>query len=101
LFQLLNVSHLGGAYSETDAIAALHLTSFSVLSDGWTNWVPTLQIAQDWLVSIGILTEENPRLFVANLSNGAAYAAKATMVCFPLSPITETNRDLPFCVIVA
>jgi hypothetical protein len=81
-FQLINANHLNGAYTETDAIAALHLTSFSLLSDGWTNWVSTLQIAQDWLASTGIQTEDNPRLFVANMSNGSAYAAKATMVRF-------------------
>jgi len=44
--------------------------------------VPTLQIAQDWLASTGIQTEENPRMFVANMTNGSAYAAKATMVRF-------------------
>lgn len=43
----------------------------------------TLQIAQDWLASTGIQAEENPRLFVANMTNGSAYAAKATMVRFP------------------
>ena len=47
--------------------------------------MPTLQIAQDWLASTGILTEENPRLFVANMTNGSAYAAKATMVRFSCS----------------
>lgn len=87
-FQLINANHLNGAYTETDAIAALHLTSFSLLSDGWTNWVPTLQIAQDWLASTGISTEENPRLFVANLPNGSAYAAKATMWLDIFSSIT-------------
>lgn len=87
-FQLINANHLNGAYTETDAIAALHLTSFSLLSDGWTNWVPTLQIAQDWLASTGILTEENPRLFVANMVSGSAYAAKATMWLDIFSSIT-------------
>jgi len=87
-FQLINANHLNGTYTETDAIAALHLTSFSLLSDGWTNWVPTLQIAQDWLASTGILAEENPRMFVANLPNGSAYAAKATMWLDIFSSIT-------------
>ena len=81
-FQLTNTNHLNGLYTSTEAIAALHLTSFSFLSDGWTNWVPTLQIAKDWLASTGIQSEENPRLFVTNMTNGSAYAAKATMVRF-------------------
>jgi len=50
--------------------------------------MPTLQIAQDWLASTGISTEENPRLFVANLPNGSAYAAKATMWLDIFSSIT-------------
>ena len=57
--------------TSTDAIAALHLTSFSLLSDGWTNWVPALLIAQDWLASTGIVDEDNSRLFVANMGNGS------------------------------
>lgn len=102
-FQLINANHLNGAYTETDAIAALHLTSFSLLSDGWTNWVPTLQISQDWLASTGILSEDNPRLFVANMGNGGAYAAKATMVRLSPPPYghrrRRKNKDSPFPII--
>ena len=52
----------------------------------------TLQIAQDWLASTGIQSEENPRLFVANMTNGSAYAAKATMVGFPTIALDEVKR---------
>jgi hypothetical protein len=79
-FQLINAKHLHGNYSESDAIAALILTSFALLSDGWTDWSTTLQIAQDWLADSGILTDENPRRFVASMGSGSNFAVKTTIV---------------------
>lgn len=78
-FQLMNSKHLLGGYSEADAIAALNLTSFGLFSDGWTDWSGTLQIAQDWLAETGVLTDENPRLFIANMGSGGTFAVKTTI----------------------
>ena len=58
--------------------------------------MPTLQIAQDWLASTGILGEDNPRLFVANMGNGSAYAAKATMVRFSSAIAFGGEQELTY-----
>jgi len=79
LLQLINAKHLYGTYSETDAIAALNLTSFGLFSDGWTEWEGTVKIAYEWLASTGLLTDENPGLFIANMGSGGTYAVKTTI----------------------
>jgi hypothetical protein len=92
-FQLINSKHLHGGYSESDAIAALTLTSFALLSDGWIDWSTTLQIAQDWFAECGILADESPRLFITNMGSGGSFAAKTTIVSRECSTSRLLNAE--------
>ncbi|OCH93068.1 hypothetical protein OBBRIDRAFT_381076 [Obba rivulosa] len=94
--QLNNVKSLVGHYSETDAVAAVHIVTFSCFS-GLGNWAGALEVAYNWLVQTGIFEEENPKLILMNMSPTARFAAKATMWIDVLSSITfmRPPRFLP------
>jgi len=49
-------------------------------SMGGTEWTPMLELACDSLAQTGMHVDENPRLFIMNMSLPAAYAAKVIMV---------------------
>lgn len=94
-FQLASAMQLNGQYSESDAVAAIHLVAYSLLSGGAAEWPPMLEIACEWLAQTQLLTEENPKLVMMNMSPTGRFAAKATMVsasrlCAPLAngPLT-------------
>ncbi|KAF8896476.1 fungal-specific transcription factor domain-containing protein [Infundibulicybe gibba] len=78
-FQLATAKQLRGGYSEGDAIAALHLLSFSQLSGGATDWKPAFAVACDWLAQTGLPTDENPKLVFHNMSATGQLAAKAIL----------------------
>jgi len=80
-YQLVNAKQLRGHYNESDAIAALHLVSFSLLSGGNTDWRTVLTVALDWLGQTGLAGNENPRLAMFNMSFASRCALKKTMVC--------------------
>jgi len=72
-------------------MAATHLISYSLAvrggviagvnaSMGGTEWTPMLELACDSLAQTGMHVDENPRLFIMNMSLPAAYAAKVIMV---------------------
>ncbi|KAH7884373.1 fungal-specific transcription factor domain-containing protein [Phlebopus sp. FC_14] len=84
--------------SEADAIAALHLLSFSLCSGGVTDWRTMLDIANEWMVQTGVTTHENPKLAMMNMSPAARLALKATMWLDVMSTITlhSTPKHLPF-----
>ena len=69
-----------GQYADADALAALQLVAYSLLSGGSIDWVGPLDIAQEWLAQTGIYTEENPKLTLLNMTPAGRFAAKATMV---------------------
>lgn len=79
-FQLATAKQLRGSYSEGDAIAALHLVSYSQLSGGVTNWQRVFAVACEWLVQTGLPEDENPKLKLHAMSSTAQLAAKATLV---------------------
>jgi len=78
-FQLANAKQLRGYHDESDAIAALHLVSFSVLSGGATDYQPVLGIACDWLAQTGLLNDENPKLTLRNMSEAGQLVVKITV----------------------
>lgn len=84
-YQLANAKQLRGHYSENDAIAALHLISFSLISGGTTDWQGVLGIALEWLGQTGIVQDENPKLALLSMSFAARCAVKLTLVsiCSP------------------
>jgi len=69
-----------GRYTESDAIAALHLVSYSLLSRGTTDWRPMLEVLCDWLSQTGITVDEDPKYTMSNLTSSRQFALKGTMV---------------------
>ncbi|KAJ8597306.1 hypothetical protein M405DRAFT_724673 [Rhizopogon salebrosus TDB-379] len=84
--------------SESDANAAIHMLSFSLVSGGVTDWRPMLDIASEWLVRTGITTSDNPKLMMMNMNEASRLALKATMWFDIMSTLTlqTTPKHLPF-----
>lgn len=79
LFQLTSTQQIRGQYSESDAIAALHLVSFSLFSGGTTDWQGVLDIALEWLAQTGITQDEDPKLALLNMNFAGQCAVKLTL----------------------
>lgn len=84
--QLANAKHVRGHYSESDAIAALHLVWFSQLSGGATNWQLVFDIACDWVVHTNLPTDDNPRVKLNSLSATGQLIVKLTLVSTSIDP---------------
>lgn len=84
--------------SESDANAAIHMLSFSLMSGGIPDWRPMLDIASEWLVRTGITTSDNPKLLMINMNEASRLALKATMWCDIMSTLTlkTTPKHLSF-----
>ncbi|KAJ7762010.1 fungal-specific transcription factor domain-containing protein [Mycena maculata] len=79
-FQLHNAKQVRGSYSESDAIAALHLVWFSQLSGGATDWQPVFAVACDWVAQqTDLLTNDNPKLALQNLPAAGQLIVKLTL----------------------
>ncbi|KAI0303579.1 fungal-specific transcription factor domain-containing protein [Multifurca ochricompacta] len=87
---LLDAARRQGRCTQAEAMAAIHLISYSLAERGGviaganarvggTDWTPFLELACDWLAQTGMHVDENPRLFIMNLPLPAAYSAKVTM----------------------
>lgn len=66
--------------SESDANAAIHMLSFSLMSGGITDWRPMLDIASEWLVRTGITTSDNPKLLMINMNEASRLALMFAVV---------------------
>ncbi|KAG0706747.1 fungal-specific transcription factor domain-containing protein [Suillus ampliporus] len=84
--------------SESDANAAIHMLSFSLVSGGVTDWRPMLDIASEWLVRTGITTSDNPKLMMIKMNEASRLALKATMWYDIMSTLTlqTTPKHLSF-----
>lgn len=93
--RIQNSRQMRGHYTESDAIAAIHLISYSLLSGGNTDWRAMLEIACDWLGQTGLTISENPKFAMSNMSEAGKFALKTTMVCLylTLSTLHYTNDD--------
>jgi hypothetical protein len=78
-YQLIHANQRG-CYSENDAIAALHLVTYSLFSGGIADWRGVLAVALDWLGQTGLSGDENPRTALLNMSVAGRCALKITMV---------------------
>ncbi|KAJ6532035.1 fungal-specific transcription factor domain-containing protein [Mycena capillaripes] len=79
-FQLHNAKQVRGTYSESDAIAALHLVWFSQLSGGATDWQPVFAVACDWVAQqTDLLTNDNPKLALQGLPVAGQLIVKLTL----------------------
>lgn len=78
-FQIAAGKQVRGRYTESDAVAALHLISYSLLSGGAVDWRTALGVGYDWLAQTGINVDENPRLTMLNLSLTGRCAIRTIM----------------------
>ncbi|KAJ7261731.1 fungal-specific transcription factor domain-containing protein [Mycena haematopus] len=88
-FQLHSAKQLRGSYSESDAIAALHLIWFSQLSGGATDWQPVFAVACAWVAQqTDLLSNDNPKLALQNLSVAGQLIVKLTLWLDVFSSLT-------------
>ncbi|KAH9921883.1 fungal-specific transcription factor domain-containing protein [Fomitopsis serialis] len=85
-WQLGNARHL--QYADTDAIAAILLVQYSLLTGGRRNWQGELEVACDWLAATRIHEEQNPKLTLMNMTPVGKAAAKGTMWIDVLGSVT-------------
>ncbi|KAK2463418.1 hypothetical protein APHAL10511_004504 [Amanita phalloides] len=78
-FQINSSRQLHGTYTESDAIAALHLVSFSQLSGGQVPWQDAFAVLCDWLIQTTLPSAENPCVVYNNMSTMSQYIVKATI----------------------
>ncbi|TFK33218.1 fungal-specific transcription factor domain-containing protein [Crucibulum laeve] len=79
LFHLQSNKELRGHWIEHDAIAALHLISFSQLSGGAAEWEAPFDILCEWLVQGGLHVSDNPRMLFDGMSPTGQLLVKAVM----------------------
>ncbi|KAL0953251.1 hypothetical protein HGRIS_004503 [Hohenbuehelia grisea] len=79
LCQLINAKEVRGHYVDADAIAALHLVSFSLFSGGATPWRRPLGIACDWLTQTALVNNENPKVLLLSMQPIEQLIVKTTM----------------------
>ncbi|KAJ7476180.1 fungal-specific transcription factor domain-containing protein [Mycena latifolia] len=88
-FQLHNAKQVRGAYTASDAIAALHLVWYSQLSGGTTDWQPVFAVACDWVAQqTDLLTSDNPKLALQSLPVEGQLIVKLTLWLDIFSSIT-------------
>ena len=81
-FKLENNKNTDGTWSDNDAIAALHLVSFSQLSGGSIDWEIPFNILSQWLMQQNIVQSNsgNPWMTFLALSPLVQILIKATLV---------------------
>lgn len=72
--------HTLGHYTEHDAIASLHLLSYSLLSRGQTDWRYVLDVSCEWLSQTGLTMAEDPKFTMSNMTSSQQFILKTTMV---------------------
>ncbi|KAF8071856.1 fungal-specific transcription factor domain-containing protein [Lyophyllum atratum] len=90
-FQLDTAKQLRGTFTESEAIAALHLVCYSQLSGGTTTWQPAFVMMCEWLTQTGLLTDENPAITLHAMSTTAQLLVKATLWLDTFSSLTLTR----------
>ncbi|PCH38046.1 hypothetical protein WOLCODRAFT_64841, partial [Wolfiporia cocos MD-104 SS10] len=86
--QLVQDKQMHGQYTETDAVAAVQLVSFSLLSGAWRDWGDAeFEVACDWLAQTRIHEEQDPKTTLLSMTPVARFAVEATMWIDVLSSI--------------
>jgi len=71
--------HLNGSYTDRDAIAALHLMSFSQLSGGQFPWADAFDVLCTRVLQSALPSAENPCTIYNTMSSIDQYTVKATL----------------------
>ena len=80
IFQLETAKQMRGSYSDSDAIAALHLVSFTQLAGGTKDWQPAFSVVSEWLAQTNLPASEDPVIMLRAMSPTAQLIVKATLV---------------------
>ncbi|KAG5638486.1 hypothetical protein H0H81_012418 [Sphagnurus paluster] len=91
-FQLDAAKQLRGTYTENEAMAALHLLSYSQLSGGMTGWQPAFVVLCEWLTQTGLPTDDNPAMTLQAMSTTAQLLVKATLWLDTFSSLTLVRQ---------
>lgn len=83
-FQIASTKQLLGHYTENEAIAALHLITYSLLSGGAVDWRVPLAVGYDWLTQTGLPVDGNPILTMLTFGFTGRCIIKTIMVCLPV-----------------
>ncbi|KAG6845479.1 hypothetical protein H0H87_008839 [Tephrocybe sp. NHM501043] len=78
-FQLEAAKQMGNGYTESAAMAALHLVCYSQLSGGTTGWQQAFVVMCEWLTQTGLLSDDNPAITLHAMSTTAQLLVKATL----------------------
>jgi hypothetical protein len=79
-FQLDTAKQLRGRYSESDAIAALHLVSFTQLAGGTKDWQPAFSVVAEWLSQTGLPASDDPAMNLRAMSPIAQLVVRGALV---------------------
>lgn len=83
VFQLTSAKQQHGRYRESDAIAALHLVSYSQMSGGNGDWQSVFTVTCEWVAQTGLFLEEsNARRVFDGLSSTGQLIVKMVLVSF-------------------
>ncbi|TFK70315.1 hypothetical protein BDN72DRAFT_839168 [Pluteus cervinus] len=89
VFQLTTAKQHHGSYNESDAIAALHLVSYSQMSGCKDDWQRIYAVACEWVAQTGLFLEDsNPRRIFDGLSSTGQLIVKITLWIDVFSSLT-------------
>ncbi|KAG6910838.1 hypothetical protein DXG01_007153 [Tephrocybe rancida] len=77
--QLETAKQARNPYTDSEAMAAVHLVCYSQLSGGTADWQPAFGVLCDWLTQTGLLSDENPAITLHAMSATAQILVKATL----------------------
>jgi len=79
-FLIARSLHVHGSYTDSDAITALHLMSFSQLSGGQFPWADAFDVLCARVIQSTLPSAENPCTIYNRMSSIDQYTVKATLV---------------------
>jgi hypothetical protein len=82
MYQIVSGFHVHGHYGELEALASAHLTLYSLMSGGLTDWSQPLDIVCEWLSNSNLMVDENPRSSLMLMTPTGRLAAKLALVSF-------------------
>ncbi|KAF8638347.1 hypothetical protein AX17_002366 [Amanita inopinata Kibby_2008] len=90
-FQINSSRQLHGSYTDSDAIAALHLISFSQLSGGQSPWLDAFSVLSDWIIQTTLPSAEDPRIVYDNMRAIEQFIVKSTLWLDAFASLTKTH----------
>ncbi|KAG6841433.1 hypothetical protein C0991_011103 [Blastosporella zonata] len=93
-FQLETAKAMNNMYTDSEAMAALHLVCYSQLSGGTAEWEQAFFVMCEWLSQTGLLSDENPAITLRTMSATAQLLVKSTLWLDTFSSLTRPPKYL-------